>query len=68
MKKEDNAVGERMGLKDLLSGRAIRGLGAMNRVPASSERGRVRVYDPEVKFISLSNSLHLRGLSGGQAK
>ena len=67
MRKVDNAEGERLALRDLLSGSSARGLGDVNKSIATSERRRVRVYDPEVRFISLSNSLHPRSAGGEQS-
>ena len=67
MRKVHNAEGERLTLRDLLSGSSARGLGDVNKSIATSERRRVRVYDPEVRFISLFNSLHLRSAGGEQS-
>lgn len=63
MRNEDNAARHRIALKDLLLGKGIQGLGAIKRARASSKPDQVRVYDPEVRFISLSNSLQVRRLS-----
>jgi len=58
MKKAEH----RVVLRDLLSGRSVKGLGDVNRPRGTSRRRRVQVYDPDVKFISLASSLHLRSL------
>ncbi len=58
MRKEHHAIGERRALKDLRPVRAVSGREDVSRALASSGPDRVRVYDPEVKFISLPSSLH----------
>ena len=67
MRKELNARGERLRLRDLLLGQGSLRWGDVAR-SSKKVSSDVRVFDPNVRFISLSNSLHLRNPGGGQAK
>lgn len=60
MRKETTPAKHRIALKDLLLGQSPKGLGDINRSLRSANRGGLKVYDPEVKFITLSNSLQIR--------
>ena len=66
MRKERDTRGDRVRLRDLLLGQGSLRWGEASRT--AKKAADVKVFDPNVRFISLSNSLHLRNPSGGQAK
>ena len=67
MRKLLNKRGERLGLKDLLLGQGSLRWGDLSR-SSKKKKAEVKVFDPNVRFISLSNSLHLRNPGGGPAQ
>lgn len=67
MGRDRTGTMSRVTLKDMLGGRGLAPTGSNGDPIGKSCRDRVRVYDPEVKFISLPIRLQVRNPGLGKA-